>query len=204
MKLIGSFTSPFVRKVRMVAAEKRVEYEWEAQNPWDPASTVAAINPLGQIPVLQLDDGTTLFDSRVICEFLDTVSPISKLLPQGNRERIEVKCWEALADGIMEAGVLARLENQRPEAQRNPDWIERQMSKMQRGLDAMETGVAKSSGAWCCGNNFTLADVAIAACIGYLDFRYPQLDWRADRPHLSELATKLAERPCVAETAPHE
>ena len=205
MKLIGNFTSPFVRKVRIVAAEKRMEYEWELAMPWEPDSQVSQHNPLGKIPVLILDDGTTLFDSRVICEFLDNVSPIAKLLPQGNRERVEVKCWEALCDGIMEAGILARLElNRKRKSERSQAWIDRQMAKVQRGLDAMEADLAKAAGHWSCGNHFTLADVAIAACTGFLDFRYPDLDWRADRPHLAKLAARLAERPSVAETVPHE
>jgi len=205
MKLIGNFTSPFVRKVRIVAAEKRIELDWELHNPWTDDSRVPEYNPLGQIPVLVLDDGTTLFDSRVICEFLDNVSPIAKLLPQGHRERVEVKCWEALADGIIEAGVLARMERRRPkQSQQSPEWIARQMAKVQRGLSAMEDDLAKGNAQWCCGTAFTLADVAIAACTGFLDFRYPELDWRKDRPHLEKLAARLMERPSVAETVPHE
>ena len=205
MKLIGNFTSPFVRKVRIVAAEKRIEYEWELMSPWAPTSRVAEFNPLGQIPALILDDGTALFDSRVICEFLDNVSPIAKMLPQGNRERIEVKCWEALADGIMEGGILARLEGKRPQkSEQSAEWIERQMAKVQRGLDAMEADLTKATGPWCCGTAFTLADVAIAACTGFLDFRYPDLDWRSERPQLTRLTERLAERPSVAETVPHE
>lgn len=205
MKLIGNFTSPFVRKVRIVAAEKRIEYEWELLSPWEANSRVPEFNPLGQIPVLILDDGTALFDSRVICEFLDNVSPIAKMLPQGNRERIEVKCWEALADGIMEGGILARLEGKRPKkSEQSSEWIERQMAKVRRGLDAMEADLTKTTGPWCCGTGFTLADVAIAACTGFLDFRYPELDWRNDRPQLTRLVARLAERPSVAETVPHE
>ncbi len=205
MKLIGNFTSPFVRKVRIVAAEKRIEYEWELLNPWEATSRVPQFNPLGQIPVLILDDGTALFDSRVICEFLDNVSPIAKMLPQGNRERIEVKCWEALADGIMEGGILARLEGKRPKkSEQSTEWIERQMAKVRRGLDAMEADLTKATGPWSCGTGFTLADVAIAACTGFLDFRYPELDWRNERPQLTRLVARLAERPSVAETVPHE
>lgn len=204
MKLIGNLTSPFVRKVRIVAAEKRVEYEWELHNPWDAASTLSDINPLGQVPVLILDDGTTLFDSRVICEFLDTVSPISKLLPQGNRERIEVKRWEALADGMMDAGVLALLERRRPEAEQSEAWVGRQMHKLQCGLDAMEAALARGGANWCCGNTYTLADVAVAACLGYLDFRYADIDWRGERPCLTRLAARLAERPSVIDTAPQQ
>lgn len=205
MKLIGNFTSPFVRKVRIVAAEKRMDYEWELHNPWDAESKVPEFNPLGQIPVLILDDGSALFDSPVICEFLDNVSPISKLLPQGNRERIEVKRWESLADGVIEAGIRARLERKREKtSEQSPEWIERQMAIVQRGIDAMESDLRKTTGPWCCGNNFTLADIAVAACTGFLDFRYPELEWRNERPQLTRLAARLAERPSVLETGPHE
>src|SRR5207249_11682205 len=112
MKLIGSLASPFARKVRIVLAEKKIDYEFENDNPWKPQAAAARVNPLGKVPVLVLDDGTALFDSRVIVEFLDNASPLGRLLPAENRERIEVRRWEALADGVLEAGVLARLENQ--------------------------------------------------------------------------------------------
>lgn len=202
MKLIGNLTSPFVRKVRIVAAEKRVEYEWQPSDPWDESSTLWQINPLGQVPVLVLDDGTTLFDSRVICEFLDTASPITRLLPQGNRERIEVKRWEALADGMMDASVLALLESRRPKRSQRASWIARQRDKVRHGLDAMESALARHNANWCCGNTYTLADVAAAACLGYLDFRHPDLEWRGERPALARLAARLAERSSIIDTAP--
>ncbi|MFO1361753.1 MAG: glutathione S-transferase N-terminal domain-containing protein [Burkholderiales bacterium] len=202
MKLIGSLTSPYVRKARIVAAEKRVEYAWEPHNVWAPENPVPDYNPLGKVPVLVLDDGTALYDSRVICEFLDSVSPIGKLIPADNRERIEVRRWEALADGALDAGVLARLEGQRPAAERSASWIDRQMGKVARSLDAMDIQIGTRP--WCHGAAFTLADVAVGACVGWFDFRFPQLEWRKDRPNLARLAVKLAERPSFAETAPRE
>jgi glutathione S-transferase len=202
MKLIGSLPSPFTRKARIVAAEKRVEYVWEVQNVWAPDNPVADYNPLGKVPVLVLDDGTALYDSRVICEFLDSVSPIGKLLPVDHRERIEVRRWEALADGVLEAGVLARLEGMRPAGERSQAWIERQMGKVVRGLDALDIEIGARQ--WCHGNAFTLADIAVGACVGWLDFRFPQLEWRKDRPNLARLGVKLAERPSFAETMPRE
>lgn len=200
LKLIGSAASPFVRKARIVAAEKRIEYAWEAANPWTADSAVPDLNPLGKVPVLVLDDGTALYDSRVICEFLDAVSPIGKLIPADNRERFEVRRWEALADGIVDAGALARAEGLRPAHERSSAWTERQMKKIERGLDALESQLGAR--AYCCGNNLTLADVAVGACLGWLDFRHPQLRWRDDRPNLARLAAKLAERPSFAETVP--
>ena len=202
MKLIGSLTSPYVRKVRIVAAEKRIEYEWSLENPWSDETSVAQFNPLGKVPVLMLDDGSTLFDSRVICEFLDNVSPIAKLLPKGNRERIQIKRWEALADGVLDAGVAARLENNRPEHERSLGWTTRQLGKVEHGLDAMEFELGTQ--AWCSGNAFSLADICVITCLGWLDFRFPQNDWRSSRPNLARHAQKLAERPSVAETVPRE
>ena len=114
MKLLGSLTSPYVRKARVVLVEKRIEYTFELDDPWDEKSRVADANPLGKVPVLVLDDDSTLFDSRVIVEFLDSVSPISRLIPSNNREKIEVKRWEALADGVLDAAVAVVLERRRP------------------------------------------------------------------------------------------
>ncbi|HTO48276.1 MAG TPA: glutathione S-transferase [Burkholderiales bacterium] len=200
LKLVGSRASPFARKARIVAAEKRIEFTWEIQNPWASDSTVSELNPLGKVPVLVLDDGTALYDSRVICEFLDGVSPIGKLIPAGNRERIEVRRWEALADGVVDAAALARTESQRPAHERSASWTERQMKKVTRGLDALESQLGAR--AFCCGNTLTLADIAVGACLGWLDFRYPKLGWRDDRPNLERLAAKLAERPSFADTVP--
>jgi glutathione S-transferase len=202
LKLIGSATSPYVRKARIVAAEKRIEYAWELHDPWAADAKVYEFNPLGKVPVLILDDGTTLYDSRVICEFLDAVSPIGKLIPADHRERIEVRRWEALADGVLDAGVAVRQERLRPAKERSASWIERQMAKVERGLDAIEQQLGAKP--FCCGNAFTLADVAVGACIGWLDFRFPQLAWRDTHPELARLVEKLAERPSFAETAPKE
>jgi glutathione S-transferase len=202
MKLIGSLPSPYTRKARIVAAEKRVEYVWEVQNVWAPDNPVPDYNPLGKVPVLVLDDGTALYDSRVICEFLDSVSPIGKLIPADHRERIEVRRWEALADGVLDAGMLARLEGQRRAGERSQSWIDRQLGKVARGLDAMDIEIGARQ--WCHGNAFTLADIAVGTCVGWLDFRFPQLEWRKDRPSLARLAVKVFERPSFAETVPRE
>ena len=114
MKLLSSQTSPYARKVRIALAEKKIEYELVEASPWDAGTSVPAINPLGKVPVLMLDDGTALYDSRVIVEYLDTVSPVSRLIPEPSRQRIAVKRWEALADGICDAAVLIVRESKRP------------------------------------------------------------------------------------------
>ena len=177
MKLIGSLTSPFVRKARIVMAEKKIDCELVLENVWAPDSKIHNFNPLGKVPCLVLDDGEAVFDSRVICEYVDTLTPVGKLLPQERRERTEVRCWEALADGMLDAAVLIRLEvRQREEAQRNDAWVARQQHKVDDGLKAMSKGLGAKP--WCSANHFTLADIACGCALGYLDFRMPELNWR--------------------------
>src|SRR5574343_2110006 len=159
MKLIGSYTSPFVRKVRIVLAEKKMECEFEIDSPWTADSAVPNHNPLGKIPVLLLDDGTPLFDSRVIVEYIDNVTPNNKLFPAPNRERIEVKRWEALADGICDAAATAFLEGMRPEGQKSQDWIERQRTKLARSLEFMSEELGEK--AFCMGTHISMADLAV-------------------------------------------
>src|SRR5215471_6467264 len=192
MKLIASPTSPYVRKVRIALAEKKIEYELVEASPWTPDTTVPQYNPLGKVPVLTLDDGTTLFDSRVIVEYLDTVSPVSRLMPEPSRQRIVVKRWEALADGICDAAVAIVLEGRRPAKQQNKDWLERQRSKVDRGVTEFANELGDK--AWCNGEAYSLADIAAGCTLGYLDFRHPAIDWRTQYPNLVKLAEKLAKR----------
>lgn len=202
MKLIGSTTSPFVRKTRIVLAEKKIDYVFEIDSPWNADSRVPDFNPLGKIPVLVLDDDTVLFDSRVIVEYLDNTAPNSKLMPAPNRERIEVKRWEALADGICDAAALAVLEAKRPAKERSAAWIARQRGKVDRGLAFMAEELADRT--WCMGTHFSLADVAAGVALGYLDFRFPGIDWRLAHPNLARLMDKLSQRPSFADTVPHD
>ena len=137
MKLIGSLTSPYVRKVRVVLAEKKIDYDFEVDSPWLTENKVSDVNPLGKIPVLVLDDNTVLFDSRVIVEYLDNVAPNNKLMPAPNRERSEVRRWEAVADGVCDAAALVFLEKKRPPGQQSADWIARQEDKIVRSVRFM-------------------------------------------------------------------
>jgi glutathione S-transferase len=200
MKLIGSLTSPFVRKVRVVLAEKKIECEFEIDSPWTPGSNVPNINPLGKIPVLALDEDIALFDSRVIGEYLDNVAPNNKLMPAPNRERTEVKRWEALADGVCDAAALTYLETKRPETQQSADWIARQKDKIVRGVEYMAEQLG--DGQRCMGTHFTLADIAVGCALGYISFRFPEIEWRGEYPNLARLYDKLMQRPAFAETAP--
>ncbi|WP_244847892.1 glutathione S-transferase [Caballeronia sp. SL2Y3] len=201
MKLIGSHTSPFVRKVRIVMAEKKIDCELVLEDVWASDSKIHDFNPLGKVPCLILDGGEAVFDSRVICEYVDTLTPVGKLLPQERRERTEVRCWEALADGMLDAAVLIRLEGVlRDEAQRSEKWIARQRHKIEDALRAMARGLDAKQ--WCSANRFTLADIACGCALGYLDFRMPDLDWREAHPALDKFYARLAQRQSFIDTEP--
>ncbi len=202
MKLIGSYASPFVRKARIVLAEKRIEYEFVVDNPNDAASRVPDFNPLGKVPVLVTDDGASIYDSSVIVEYLDTVSPVGRLIPEPGRQRIQVKRWEALADGLMDAAILSVLERRRPAEEQSREWIERQGTKVSQGLRAASHDLAERT--WCAGDSYTLADIALGCALGYLNFRYPDLNWRAQYPNLKRHAGKLFKRPPFEATEPRD
>ncbi|MGZ8255586.1 MAG: glutathione S-transferase C-terminal domain-containing protein [Burkholderiaceae bacterium] len=201
LRLVGSLTSPYVRKVRIVMAEKRIEYQLDVEDVWAPDSRIQDSNPLGKVPCLIMEDGGAVFDSRVIVEYLDTMTPLAKLLPPSGRERAEVRTWEALGDGMLDALILVRLEQtQRPAEQQSQKWIDRQMGKVHAGLAAMSSGLGEKP--WCNGNGYSLADVAVGCTLGYLDFRFAHINWRATYPNLARLYEKLAVRPSFAETQP--
>jgi glutathione S-transferase len=201
MKLIGSLASPYVRKVRVVMAEKRLDYEYVLENVWQADTKIHEVNPLAKVPCLVMEDGGAMFDSRVIVEYLDTLTPVGKLIPTQGRERAGVKCWEALADGILDAAILVRLEKtQRPAAQQSKEWVNRQMQKVHAGLKAMSEGLTETP--FCAGNQFTLADVAVGCALGWLLFRFPDIDWKTDYPNLDKLFEKLSERPSFKDTVP--
>lgn len=202
MKLIGSHTSPFARKVRIVLAEKKIEYEFVIDSPWLADSKVPNLNPLGKIPVLLLDDDTPLFDSRVIVEYIDNVTPNNKLFPAPNRERTEVKRWEALADGICDAAATAFLEARRPKDLQSDDWIKRQYSKITRGLAFMADELGEKP--FSTGTHFSMADIAVGTALGYLNFRFANINWQEIHPNLGKLYGKLTQRPSFADTVPHD
>jgi glutathione S-transferase len=201
MKLIGSLSSPYVRKVRIVMAEKKLDYELALENVWAADTNIMQSNPLGKVPCLIMEDGGAMFDSRVIVEYLDTLTPVGKLIPPNGRERAEVKCWEALADGVVDAAVLVRLEKTlRPSEQQSPDWIARQMAKVSAGLKAMASGLKDTP--YCTGTHYTLADVAVGCALGWISFRFPDIAWREDHPNLQKLFDKLSERQSFKDTLP--
>lgn len=201
MKLIGSLTSPYVRKVRVVFAEKKLDYTFILEDVWAADTTIGQTSALGKVPALLMDDGSVLFDSRVIVEYLDTLTPVGKLIPAGGRERSSVKCWEALADGVLDAAILVRLEKTlRPEQQQSPVWIARQMGKVHAGLKQLADDLGEKP--FCAGNQYTLADIAVGCMLGWLSFRFPEIDWREDYHNLRRLFEKLSERPSFKDTVP--
>lgn len=203
MKLLGSSASPYVRKVRVVMAEKKLEYAFVPEDVWAADTAIAESNPLGKVPCLVMEGAEALFDSRVIVEYLDTLSPVGRLIPTMGRERAEIKTWEALADGLMDAAILARLETTwagRTKAQRSQAWIDRQLVKVNAALKAMSRGLAEKP--FCGGIHMTLADIAVGCALGYLDFRFPDIAWRSEYPNLVRLHDKLMQRASFADTVP--
>lgn len=200
MKLVGSLTSPYVRKVRIVLAENNISYDFDVDIPWNVGSHVPDYNPLGKVPVLIMDDGTALFDSRVIVEYLDSTNSTLRLIPKSNRDRIMVKRWEALADGICDAAATIFLERKRPDTLQSLEWIARQQKKVTLGLEAAARELSDKK--WCEGNAYSLADIALCCTLGFLVFRFPEIQWRNTFPNLANLADALEGRASFLETAP--
>ncbi len=200
MKLITSLTSPFGRKARVVLLEKKIPFRLQVENPWLPDTTVPTFNPLGKVPVLVLEDGVSVFDSRVIVEYLDHVSPVGHLIPNEPKSRMMVRGVEALADGVTDAAVALYLEKKRVPEQQSSDWLVLQEKAMFRGLEALSEALGEKP--WYLGNSMTLADVACGCMLGYLDFRFSEIEWRSAHPNLARLAAKLATRASFVETVP--
>ena len=199
MKLLGTVGSPYVRKVRIVAEEKLIPYDSITASPSDPSSGVQTANPLGKIPVLICDDGSTLYDSSVIVEYLDGIGAGEKLIPNTFADRIQVKRWESLGDGIADATVEIIHDRRMPAAeQRGETLYTKQKKKIDHGLATMEKDLGTRI--FCHGNNFTLADIACGVALGYLDHALPQFDWRKMHPSLSQLSKRLAERETFNDT----
>jgi glutathione S-transferase len=201
MRLLHSNTSPYARKVRIVAAEKKLELDLEVADPWNPGPELVKVNPLGKVPALIMDDGSSVFDSRVIAEYLDGLSPVHRLIPEASRDRIAVKRWEAIADGLCDAALLARLENNRPDKnESSARQIERQLGKIAACIDEMARELGERE--FCVGNALSLADIATGCALGYLKFRFPDITWDSTHPNLARLYKKLAARTSFKSTDP--
>lgn len=201
MKLLTSLTSPFGRKIRIFLAEKHVEYELVEIRPFEDIEALAAHNPLGKVPVLLLDDGRAIYDSPVIAELLDDVSPVGRLIPKDHRQSVSVKLNQALADGICDAAILILLERRRPPKQQSPEWIAKQMQKVEHGLTALSEELGENK--WLMGTRYSLADIAAGCMLAFLDYRLPDIDWRSRHPNLVAFIARLEkEKPAFLETAP--
>ena len=200
MKLFGSRTSPYVRKVRIVMTEKRIECDFLEENVWSADTTVTLHNPLTKVPVLVLDDGMALYDSRVIVEYLDGVTPVSRLIPDGGRERAMVKRWEALGDGIGDAGIAIFLERKREQGAQSKDWIARQLGKANSAIAAAARELGDRE--YCQGLSLTLGDISLACALLWMEFRLPEIEWRKNYPSLKKWVERLEAMPSFADTKP--
>jgi glutathione S-transferase len=200
MKLVTSLTSPYGRKARIVLLEKKIPFHLQVENPWSPDSPVAEFNPLGKVPVLVLEDGVSVFDSRVIVEYVDTLTPVANLIPREARSRMMVRGVEALADGMTDAAVAAHLERKRAPDKQDADWIALQEKSVHRGLVALAEALGEKS--LFLGTTMTLADIATGCALAYLDLRFAHIPWRETHPNLAALADKLAERASFKDTIP--
>ncbi|WP_041643092.1 glutathione S-transferase [Azoarcus olearius] len=200
MKLLASLTSPYARKIRIALAEKNIPFELVVDSPWEAATRVPDVNPLGKVPALVLDDGEVFFDSPVIAGYIETLGHAPALLPAGGIERVRVRQSEALVDGILDAAVTAYLEGRRPEAQQSAPNLDRQYDKIQRSLDLLEERLAGRN--WLDGDSMQLGDIALGVALGYLDLRLGYLEWRAGRPVLEAFAQRMFARPSFAATVP--
>ena len=200
MKLVTSLTSPYGRKVRIVLLEKKIPFQLQVENPWLPDSPVNDLNPLGKVPVLVLEDGVSVFDSPVIVDYLDTLTPVANLIPREARSRMAVRSVEALADGMTDAAVAAYLERKRAPDKQDADWIALQEKSLHRGLAALAEALGEK--ALFLGTAMTLADIATVCALAYLDLRFPKIQWRETYPNLAALAEKLGERASFKDTVP--
>jgi glutathione S-transferase len=198
MKLYGSLTSPYVRKARILIREKGLPCEFVVADAWAADSPVPALNPLGKVPVLALDNGDALFDSPVIAEYLDSLKTPA-LLAAAGEARWDMLRWEALADGVLDAVVTRLLESRRPEAQQSAENIRRQEEKVARSLDYIAQRLGGKP--WLAGDRFTLADLTVAVALEYTDFRYPH-DWRSRHPRLGQWLAGVSTRPAFVDTRP--
>lgn len=194
MKLLGTPTSPYVRKVRLMLLEKNIPHEYLIDPPREPGSLVVRVNPLGRIPALILDDETCVFDSPVIAEYVDTLNDNPVLIPRDNAlARMRVKRWEALADGIMDSAIAVRNERIRPEEKQEPGNITLHNNAISRALDFAETALGTQH--WVNGDSLSLGDLALFSTLVYLDLRQPERLWRDAHPALTRWFDCVAARP---------
>lgn len=195
MKLYISAPSPYARKCRIVAREKRLEVEEVAVDPYANAPELLAANPIVQVPTLIARDGLPVTDSPVICEYLDSIGTGPRLLPEGDEDRLRVRRVETVANGALEMGVKLLLEKRRPESERSPSWMDRWTLNMGRALDALETQDLSP-------DPFDMGVLTVGVAVTWIGFRHPEYGWAEGRPRLVDLQAALEERPSFAATRP--
>jgi glutathione S-transferase len=200
MKLIIARPSPYARKVRVALIEKDCDCEIIVDNPWLPETRVAEANPLGKVPALLLDNGRVVHDSKVIIEYLETLGMLPALIPSEPHQRVMHKQIEAIADGVCDAVVLIALEGARPEDNRSEAWLTRQRKKVIEGVAELER--LKGGKEWFTESGFGLAEIATVCALDYVDFRYPDYEWRTHAHGLIGLYEILSQRPSFASTKP--
>ena len=198
LTLIGSLTSPYVRKIRIMLTEKKLPYDWIIDDVWGQNPHVAAHNPLGQVPCLLINQKDAVIDSRVIAEYLELLAPMH--LPSEPMQRIEALKWAALTDGLMDAAAKYRVEQLRPGALQWPDWLTRQRGKLHAGLSVIETQLATHP--WLANDAYSVADIGLMCVLNFIDFRQPDYAWRTDFPHTAQWEAHLASQAAFAESLP--
>lgn len=200
MKLLGTNTSPYVRKVRLVLLEKNIPHTYLIDAPREPGSQVARANPLARIPALILNDETCVFDSPVIAEYLDTLNDTPILIPSNDAlARMRVKRWEALADGIMDSAVVARNESIRSAEKQDADIINRHNNAITQALEFIADQLGQAE--WCEGTSISLGDLALVSALIYLDLRQTDRNWRKLHPNLAQWFEKMNGRTSVRATS---
>ncbi|MDX6019254.1 glutathione S-transferase [Scandinavium sp. V105_16] len=199
MKLIGSYTSPFVRKISVILLEKGITFEFINEMPYNAENGVAKYNPLGKVPALVTDDGECWYDSPLIAQYIELLDIAPALVPRDPKAALRMRQLESLADGIMDAGLVSVREQARPAAQQSPEELVRQREKITRALDALEAYTADGT---LKANELNLATIAVACAVGYLNFRRVSPGWCATRPHLVKLVETLFQRDSFARTEP--
>lgn len=201
MKLLYTVNSPYARKVRIVAAEKHIEITLQEVVLADPDCPVKQYNPLGKVPVLILSDGDSLYDSRVIAEYLDNRTPLAHLIPKDNSAKSAVRRWEALADGVCDAAVAVMLEQRKSEPKQDVALIVKQMDKVTRGLTALNNDLGQNK--WCVDDTFSLADIAVGCMLGYVGLRFGSvINLATEYPNLERLHTSLLKRQSFKDSLP--
>ncbi len=201
LTLLYTQNSPYARKVRIVAAEKHIELNQESVVLAEPDNAARQYNPLGKVPVLILPNEEAVYDSPVIAEYLDKKSPVANLIPVDNEVRVQVKRWEALADGVCDAAVAVMLEKRRQAEKQDETVIEKQQAKVINGLNAFEQALEGQE--WLVNNKYGLADIALACAVGYVSIRFEaDIEMATQYPNLFAFYATLLERPIYAETQP--